>query len=103
MSSSDERLSTETADLARRLAASPPDGVSDAALQSLLSAAVRVYAAKSESRRLRAFPPGGEGVTTTDVMLIVTAMLHASNTQLFELAMWQAWTGAHALHPGQAA
>lgn len=99
-------LNTAAADLAERLAAAAerPETVDAAALQALLAATVRLYAAKVETGpRLRPFGEGGGGVTATDVMIAATAMLHAVNVQLFELGMWQAWTGAHALHPGEPA
>ena len=36
---------------------------------------------------------GGAQVTATEVMVTVTAMLKAVNLQVFELGMWQAWSG----------
>ena len=32
-------------------------------------------------------------MTATEVMVTVTAMLKAVNLQVFELGMWQAWSG----------
>jgi len=40
---------------------------------------------------LPAFAP--DAVTATEVMVAVTAMLKAVNLQVFELGMWQAWSG----------
>jgi len=100
----DMRLSEEVADLAMRLraAAERPESVSDESLQLLLAAAVKLYGAKNpDGIRLRAFPEGGAGVTATDVMVATTAMLHAVNVQMFELGMWQAFSGAYALHRGE--
>ena len=34
-----------------------------------------------------------EEVTATDAVVTITAMLKAVNVQLFELGMWQAWSG----------
>ena len=56
--------------------------------------AVRLYAeraAESEGA-LPAFPSGAP-MTATEVMVTVTAMLKAVNLQVFELGMWQAWSG----------
>jgi hypothetical protein len=76
----------------------------DEELGRLFAAAVRLNAAKHESgAHVRPFGETGFGITATDVMIATTAMLHAVNVQLFELGMWQAWTGAHALHRGEAA
>ena len=34
-----------------------------------------------------------DAATATEVMVTVTAMLKAVNLQVFELGMWQAWSG----------
>jgi len=97
-------LSDDVAGLAARLrvAAETPQSVSDEALQELLAAVVKLYSTKNpDGIRLRAFPEGGAGVTATDVMVATTAMLHAVNVQMFELGMWQAFSGANALRHGE--
>lgn len=70
------------------------DGVSDADLQTLLGAAVRLYAQRASERDepLPAFSAEATGVTATDAMLATTAILKAVNVATFELGMWQAWT-----------
>ena len=65
---------------------------SDADLQATLASAVRLYAARVAERELAPFPAEA-GVTATDVMIAVTAMLKAVNVQVFELGMWQSWSG----------
>jgi hypothetical protein len=99
------KLSQDVATLAARLhvATETPESVSDEALQQLLAAAVKLYSSKNpDGIRLRAFPEDGAGVTATDVMLATTAMLHAANVQMFELGMWQAFSGAYAsFHRGE--
>jgi hypothetical protein len=71
-----------------------PDGLSDADIQTLLGAAVRLYAqrAAEHDEPLPAFVAEETGVTATDAMLVVTAILKAVNVATFELGMWQAWT-----------
>ena len=66
---------------------------SDAEIQDMLTNAVRLYAERSAERdgALPAFPP--DAATATDVMVTITAMLKAVNLQVFELGMWQAWSG----------
>ena len=67
---------------------------SDSEIQDRLAQAVRLYAeraAESEAA-LPAFPFGAP-MTATEVMVTVTAMLKAVNLQVFELGMWQAWSG----------
>ena len=69
------------------------EGLSDSDIQSNLAKAIRLYAERSAERdgALPAFP--ADAVTATDVMVTATAMLKAVNLQLFELSMWQAWSG----------
>jgi hypothetical protein len=75
---------------------SSPDepGPSDADVQAMLARAVQLYAGRAAEREagLAAFPAEAQ-VTATEVMVTVTAMLKAVNLQLFELGMWQTWSG----------
>ena len=66
---------------------------SDTEIQGVLAQAVRLYAERSAERdgALPAFAP--DAATATEVMVTVTAMLKAVNLQVFELGMWQAWSG----------
>ena len=66
---------------------------SDAEIQEMLASAVRLYAERAAERdgTLPAF--ASDAATATDVMVTVTAMLKAVNLQVFELGMWQAWSG----------
>jgi len=54
---------------------------------------VRLYAERTSERNgaLPAFAP--DAVTASEVMVTGTAMLKAVNLQVFELGMWQAWSG----------
>ena len=67
---------------------------SDAEIQAMLAKAVRLYAERAAEHdgSLAAFPAAAQ-VTPTDVVVTVTAMLRAVNLQVFELGMWQAWSG----------
>lgn len=66
---------------------------SDADIQAMLANAVRLFAERAAERdgQLPAFAP--DAATATEVMVAVTAMLKAVNLQVFELGMWQAWSG----------
>ncbi len=70
---------------------------SDAEIQNMLAEAVRLFAGRAEEHAqerdgaLPAFAP--DAATATDVMVTVTAMMKAVNLQVFELGMWQAWSG----------
>jgi hypothetical protein len=67
---------------------------SDAEIQAGLAKAVRLYAERATEREgaLPAFPADAP-MTATEVMVTVTAMLKAVNLQVFELGMWQTFTG----------
>jgi hypothetical protein len=73
---------------------SSPDALSDGEIQALLARAVRLYAERVAAREepLPAFPPDAH-ITATDAVVTTTAILKAVNVQLFELGMWQAWSG----------
>jgi hypothetical protein len=73
---------------------SPSDTPSDAEIQALLARAVRLYAERVAARDepLAAFPEGAQ-ITATDAVVTTTAILKAVNVQVFELGMWQAWSG----------
>ena len=82
-------MSSQLEPIAR--ADAPP---TDAEIQNMLAQAVRFYterAAESDGP-LPAFPSNAQ-MTATEVMVTVTAMLKAVNLQVFELGMWQAWSG----------
>ncbi|MBX6328725.1 MAG: hypothetical protein IRY89_09130 [Pseudolabrys sp.] len=62
-------------------------------IQEMLARAVRLYARRAEQGDApAAFPPGAD-MTATEVLVTVSAMLRAVNVQVFELGMWQAWSG----------
>lgn len=70
------------------------DSLTDSQLQALLAAAIRSYGARAEAHDepLPALPPDS-GVTATEAMLAVSAIMKAVNIQVFELGMWQSWSG----------
>jgi hypothetical protein len=63
--------------------------ISDLAVQRLLTAGTRLFAAKAEQES-RYFSPltGASMVTATDVAITVSDLLHAVNLNTFDLAMW---------------
>ena len=65
-----------------------PEAVTDENLQRVLSAAVRLYAAKSEDRA-RELPPFGEPpVNATAAVTAICAMMRAAEINFFDLQMW---------------
>jgi hypothetical protein len=66
----------------------------DAEIQAMLARAVRLYAERvTESETALPAFPADAPMTATEVMVTVSAMLKAVNLQVFELGMWQAWSG----------
>jgi hypothetical protein len=63
------------------------------ALQALIAAVCRSYAAEVEAGAN--FPPLAQRnrVTSTDVMVTASGLLKSANLAVFELGMWQSWTG----------
>jgi hypothetical protein len=63
------------------------------AVQALLTALCKVYSQHSENgARYDAFSTRNP-VTPTDVMVTASGLLKAANLAVFELGMWQSWTG----------
>jgi hypothetical protein len=63
------------------------------ALQVLLAALCRTYSAQVEAGDSFLPVPAQSGVTPTDVMVTASGLLRSANLAVFELGMWQSWTG----------
>lgn len=90
-------ISGDVAALAVRLRAlAESDGghaLDDRALEQVMSAAIALYAQKAE-RCGEIFPLAQSGGTNaTAVLMATTALLKGSSIELFELGMWQTWSG----------
>jgi hypothetical protein len=68
------------------------DTVSAEALQKLIAAVCRVYTARREAGEQFA-PVPKNSITATDVMITASGLLKATDLAVFELGMWQNWTG----------
>jgi len=66
---------------------------SDTDIQDMLAKSVRLYAERAAEREGELSAFASDAATATEVMVTVTAMLKAVNLQVFELGMWQAWSG----------
>jgi len=79
--------------LEQALAQGRADLLTPDALQALNAAICKTYSAQIEA--------GGEflplahrtAISSTDVMTMASGLLRASNLAVFELGMWQSWTG----------
>jgi hypothetical protein len=68
------------------------DMVSAEALQKLIAAACRVYTARVEAGE-QMTPVARNSISATDVMVTASGLLKAADLAVFELGMWQSWTG----------
>jgi hypothetical protein len=78
--------------LERSVADGKLDLVSADALQALIAAACRVYSARTEAGE-QFTPVPKHSISATDVMLTASGLLRAADLAVFELGMWQSWTG----------
>jgi hypothetical protein len=81
------------ADIERDLADGRIDTLTPQALQALMAAACKAYAAQVEAGNPVAALAQRTTVTPTEVMVTASGLLRAANLAVFELGMWQSWTG----------
>ena len=62
--------------------------LSDEQLSAVMTAAVRVYAARCEALARFAPPLQRDKVTATDVLVATCEMIRVADVNLFELSMW---------------
>jgi hypothetical protein len=57
-------------------------------LERVLTAAIKLYAAKAEAEEQFPRPVAAEKMTPTEIVLVVSELLRAADISLFDLAMW---------------
>ena len=67
--------------------------VSHEAQQKLLAALCRSYSQQIQAGDQSPAITAKSGVNATDVMITASGLLKAADLQVFELGMWQSWTG----------
>lgn len=72
----------------RALAAGDPGRISNEELTRIMTAAVRLYAAKTDTGYESFSPVEPEKMTPTDIVVTVTAMIRACGLNLWDLSMW---------------
>jgi hypothetical protein len=65
-----------------------PDAISDKALQEVLTAAVKIYAAKVERRGHDVAPFTAGAVTATETVVTACGMIRAADLNMFDVAIW---------------
>ena len=67
--------------------------VSEDARQKLMTALCKVYSLQIQAGVPEPALDMRTGVSPTDVMITASGLLKAADLQVFELGMWQSWTG----------
>jgi hypothetical protein len=87
-------VTAAVASLTGAISADKLDQLPPELLQQLLAAAIRAYSAKIQAgEKFLPFDDRKNRVSPTDIMLTASAMLKAGDLQVFELGMWQSYTG----------
>jgi hypothetical protein len=81
------------AEIERSLASGKLDTLTPQALQALMSACCKTYATRVEAGENLLPIPQRSTVSPTEVMVTASGLLRAANLAVFELGMWQSWTG----------
>jgi hypothetical protein len=64
------------------------DAVPDDALRRVLTATIRLYAAKSEAAQAEIVPFAPEDVTATEAVTLACGVIRGAGLNLFDVAMW---------------
>jgi hypothetical protein len=81
------------AEIEHALAEGRIDVLTPAALHALMAAACKAYSAQIEAGQAVSALGQRTTVTPTEVMITASGLLRAANLAVFELGMWQSWTG----------
>jgi hypothetical protein len=65
-----------------------PDAIPDKTLQQVLSAAVKIYAAKVERHGHDVVPFPQHAVTATETVVTACGMIRAADLNMFDVAIW---------------
>ena len=89
---SDQALALVAA-LEAKFEAGELDVLTPEATQALMGVICRIYSANQESGNKYSLLSGRAAVTGTDAMITCSSLLKAVDLQVFELGMWQSWSG----------
>jgi hypothetical protein len=92
VASASDTASKLTEQLERALKDGKADALTPEALQALLAALCKTYSAQLETDP-GLLPVAARSVNSTDVMVTASGLLKSSNLAVFELGMWQSWSG----------
>ena len=74
------------------IAAGQAGAFPDETMRQLMAAMVKLYAAKFDEGQRPALLDAGGDVSATAVLVATSALMKASNLEIFELGMWQSWS-----------
>ena len=83
----------QLADVIERGLHSGEPAVSEEAQQKLLAALCRSYSQQVQAGGVAPAIAPDTVLSATDVMITASGLLKAADLQVFELGMWQSWTG----------
>ena len=89
---SDQALALVAA-LEAKFEAGELDVLTPEATQALMGVICRIYSANQESGNKYSLLSGRAAVTGTDAMITCSSLLKAVDLHVFELGMWQSWSG----------
>ena len=69
------------------------DAIDPQAMQAILASLAKAYGANVEAGQTYPALAGPQAVSGTDVLTLCGGLLKAADLQVFELGMWQSWTG----------
>lgn len=75
------------------IAAGQAGALPDETMRHLMAALVKVYAAKFDEGQRPVLLDAQSDVSATAVLVTTSALMKASNLEIFELGMWQSWSG----------
>lgn len=65
----------------------------DETMRRLMAVLVKIYAAKFDEGQRPVLLDADGDVSATAVLVTTSALMKASNLEIFELGMWQSWSG----------
>jgi hypothetical protein len=91
--SASDQATRLAAEIEGALASGKLDTLTPQALHALMSACCKTYATRVEAGEDLLPIPQRSTVSPTEVMVTASGLLRAANLAVFELGMWQSWTG----------
>jgi hypothetical protein len=75
------------------IAAGQAGAFPDQTMRHLMAVLVKLYAAKFDEGQRPDLLDADDDVSATAVLVTTSALMKASNLEIFELGMWQSWSG----------